>query len=307
MWKRVWSGGLLNQAVGWRRLKSTERPSMSLLLVLGFRRPFVSPYSLVSPCYVSNSNSNYNDFDSRAELLNQLFNNNRSVSFSSSSSSATTSSDDDSKPTSKSTLDKDTITFTEAKKLMRLVNVEALKMKLGMEGKEVIGYAELLKACESMGVARSIDEAVTFARVLDEAGVVLLFRDKVYLHPDKVVDLVRKAVPLALHPEDDPVRDELKMLQEKKEEIDLLAHKASPPHPLDWSSFSYITRWAFLPVDILGVLMGCNGTHCIFHHNNRFNLRLCLLHDHFKRSHLPRPVEETLSLQAEEIDQEAQL
>lgn len=186
MWKRVWSGGLLNQAVGWRRLKSPERPSMSLLLVLGFRRPFVSPYSLVSPCYVSNSNSNYNDFDSRAELLNQLFNNNRSVSFSSSSSSATTSSDDDSKPTSKSTLDKDTITFTEAKKLMRLVNVEALKMKLGMEGKEVIGYAELLKACESMGVARSIDEAVTFARVLDEAGVVLLFRDKVYLHPDKV-------------------------------------------------------------------------------------------------------------------------
>ena len=25
-----------------------------------------------------------------------------------------------------------------------------------------------------------------FARILDEAGVVLLFRDKVYLHPDKV-------------------------------------------------------------------------------------------------------------------------
>ncbi|KAF5751293.1 Coiled-coil domain-containing protein [Tripterygium wilfordii] len=119
----------------------------------------------------------------------------------------------------------DTITFAEAKKLMRLVNVEALKMKLGMEGKEVIGYQELLKACESMGVARSLDEAAAFARVLDEAGVVLLFRDKVYLHPDKVVDLVRKAVPIALTPEDDPLRDELKRLQEKKEEIDVLAHR----------------------------------------------------------------------------------
>ena len=51
--------------------------------------------------------------------------------------------------------------FAEARRLMRLVNVEA---------------------CESMGVARS----VAFAQVLDEAGVILLFRNKVYLHPDKV-------------------------------------------------------------------------------------------------------------------------
>lgn len=78
------------------------------------------------------------------------------------------------------------ITGAEAKKMMRLVNVEALKMKLGMEEKEVIDYKDLLRACESIGVARSEDEAMAFARVLDEAGVVLLFRDKVYLHPDKV-------------------------------------------------------------------------------------------------------------------------
>lgn len=78
------------------------------------------------------------------------------------------------------------ISFAETKKLMRLVTVEALKMKLGMEGKEVIEYSELLQACESMGVARSLEEAAAFARVLDDAGVVLIFRDKVYLHPQKV-------------------------------------------------------------------------------------------------------------------------
>jgi hypothetical protein len=80
----------------------------------------------------------------------------------------------------------ETISFSEAKKLMRLVNVESLKIKLGMEGKEVISYNELLQACENIGIARNKDEAAQFAKVLDEAGVVLLFRDKVYLHPDKV-------------------------------------------------------------------------------------------------------------------------
>lgn len=119
----------------------------------------------------------------------------------------------------------DPISFAEAKRLMRLVNVEALKKNLGTEDKEVILYRELLEACQSIGLAKTPEEAVTFAEVLDQAGVVLLFRDKVYLHPDKVVDLVRRAVPIALMPDDDPSRDELKKLQARKEEIDLLAHK----------------------------------------------------------------------------------
>ncbi|XP_027091790.1 calcium uniporter protein 6, mitochondrial-like [Coffea eugenioides] len=117
------------------------------------------------------------------------------------------------------------ISCAEAKRLMRLVNVEALKMQLGMENKEFIDYKDLLQACQTMGVAKSPHEAVAFVDVLDEAGVVLLFRNKVYLHPDKVVDLVRKAVPLALLPEDDPCKDEMNKMQEKKEEIDRLAHR----------------------------------------------------------------------------------
>ncbi|KAK7385640.1 hypothetical protein VNO78_31391 [Psophocarpus tetragonolobus] len=117
------------------------------------------------------------------------------------------------------------ISFGEAKKLIRLVNVESLKTKLGIDGKEVIPYGELLQECEKMGVARNTEEATAFAKVLDEAGVILLFRDKVYLHPDKVVDLVRRAVPLALTADNDPMSEELKKLVEKKEEIDVLAHR----------------------------------------------------------------------------------
>ncbi|KAG8078293.1 hypothetical protein GUJ93_ZPchr0007g3452 [Zizania palustris] len=115
------------------------------------------------------------------------------------------------------------VTAEEARRLMRLANVEALKRKLG-DG-EVIPYAELLRACEEAGAARTRAEAAALAGALDEAGVVLLFRDKVYLQPDKIVDLVRKAMPLALTPEDDPRKEELKQLQTQLEDINKLAHK----------------------------------------------------------------------------------
>lgn len=78
------------------------------------------------------------------------------------------------------------MSYTEAKKLIRLVNVEALKRKLGMENQEVIRYNDLVDACEGMGVARTKEDVVAFTKALDDAGVVLLFRDKVYLYPDKV-------------------------------------------------------------------------------------------------------------------------
>jgi hypothetical protein len=76
------------------------------------------------------------------------------------------------------------VTPAEARRLMRLANVEALKHRLG-DG-EVIPYADLLRACEEAGAARTRAEAGALAGALDEAGVVLLFRDRVYLQPNKV-------------------------------------------------------------------------------------------------------------------------
>ncbi|KAL6653482.1 hypothetical protein ACP70R_009060 [Stipagrostis hirtigluma subsp. patula] len=117
------------------------------------------------------------------------------------------------------------VTPAEARRLVRLVGVEALKRRLRDGRGEVVGYDELLDACVESGAARTHRDAEALARAMDDAGVVLLFRDKAYLHPEKVVDLVRRAVPLALGPENDPRKEEFKQLQEKKEEIDKLAHK----------------------------------------------------------------------------------
>ena len=62
--------------------------------------------------------------------------------------------------------DKDSaMSFVKARRLMRLVNVEALKRKLVMEGKEIIRYSKLIQACESMGVARSNKESINDFRL----------------------------------------------------------------------------------------------------------------------------------------------
>ncbi|CAJ1970798.1 unnamed protein product [Sphenostylis stenocarpa] len=143
--------------------------------------------------------------------------------------------DDDNNNNGKGT--KGSMSFREARKLMRLANVESLKTKLGQEGKEIIPYCQLLEECEKMGVARNTEEATAFAKCLDDAGVVLLYRDKVYLHPDKVVDMVRRAVPLELTDDDGPAKEELRKLEEQKMEIDKLAH--SQVRRILWSGLGF--------------------------------------------------------------------
>lgn len=81
------------------------------------------------------------------------------------------------------------VTAAEARRLVRLVGVEALKRRLRDGREEVVGYGELLDACVEAGAARTRRDAEALARAMDEAGVVLLFRDKAYLHPEKVTFL----------------------------------------------------------------------------------------------------------------------
>lgn len=117
------------------------------------------------------------------------------------------------------------IAMDEVKSILRLLNVEAVKKRLEEDGKEFISLQEFLGVCRSMGVSDSDEEATNFAKSLDAAGVVLIFRNRVYLHPHKVAENVMKAFPLALTPEDDPRRQELERLQREKEEIDKIAHR----------------------------------------------------------------------------------
>ncbi|XP_024374924.1 calcium uniporter protein 6, mitochondrial [Physcomitrium patens] len=69
------------------------------------------------------------------------------------------------------------------------------------------------------------EEAMRMAQVFNQAGVMLMFRDKVHLHPEKITELVASVLPLSLIGEDNPRSKELLALLKEKEEIDRKAHK----------------------------------------------------------------------------------
>ena len=60
------------------------------------------------------------------------------------------------------------VTPAEARRLMRLANVDVLKRQLG-DG-EVIPYADLLRVCQEAGAARTRAEAAALAGALDRAS-----------------------------------------------------------------------------------------------------------------------------------------
>ncbi|KAL2620527.1 hypothetical protein R1flu_000732 [Riccia fluitans] len=113
----------------------------------------------------------------------------------------------------------------EARKVIMHVNSVALKKAIKADRRDSISYNELLDMCRGYGVATTDDQLRRYVRSLDETGVVLIFRENVYLHPERVAKLVAHALPFAVVSPTDPRRLELMKLEKEKEVIDNLAHK----------------------------------------------------------------------------------
>ncbi|CAM6109901.1 unnamed protein product [Calypogeia fissa] len=113
----------------------------------------------------------------------------------------------------------------ESRKILQKVNAVALKKRLKSDPRDSFSYRELLDFIKESGVVANDEEAMRFARILDEAGVVLIFRENVFIHPERVAKLVAHALPFAVVPPSDPRRAELMTLEQEKAEIDVIAHK----------------------------------------------------------------------------------
>lgn len=86
----------------------------------------------------------------------------------------------------------------EARNLVQQVHCASLKKRLRDDPRDTISYEELLHMCRTVGMASDHREAAEMAHVFNQAGVVLTFRDKVHLHPEKVSEcLLTREIAMA--------------------------------------------------------------------------------------------------------------
>ncbi|WOL06054.1 calcium uniporter protein 3, mitochondrial-like [Canna indica] len=103
------------------------------------------------------------------------------------------------------------------RKVVRASQVAAARAKLGATGKSVVAYPEFVRICCE---ASNAEQGMEIARSLDQSGVVIVLGNVVFLKPEEVVQTIENMIPMSLSHENDPSREELMKMEEKKAEID---------------------------------------------------------------------------------------
>ncbi|KAL0396650.1 UNVERIFIED_CONTAM: Calcium uniporter protein 2, mitochondrial [Sesamum calycinum] len=111
------------------------------------------------------------------------------------------------------------LTVADAKKILRLSQLEMVKSRLRQIEKDCVSYPEFLEICAKE--CSNLDQALEFAKMLDESGSVIVLGNTVFLRPDKVVKAIQGLLPVSLAPKSyDPRMKELQELENQKAEID---------------------------------------------------------------------------------------
>ncbi|GKU94591.1 hypothetical protein SLEP1_g8059 [Rubroshorea leprosula] len=111
------------------------------------------------------------------------------------------------------------LTVDDARKLLRVAQLEVVKTRLRETGKTWIAYPEYVIICKEGCL--DPDEGLRLARLLDECGTVIILGNVVVLRPDQVAKVIGGLIPLpgATNPSD-PRRKELEQLEKQKSAID---------------------------------------------------------------------------------------
>ncbi|EOY14683.1 hypothetical protein QUC31_000164 [Theobroma cacao] len=111
-----------------------------------------------------------------------------------------------------------TISVEDARKLLRVSQVEKLKAKLREIPKSSISYNEFVQVClEGCG---NQAQALEFAKMLDESGNVIVLGDVVFLRPEQVAKSMETLISQSMALPNDPRRTELDEMEKQKGQID---------------------------------------------------------------------------------------
>ncbi|KAK6152664.1 hypothetical protein DH2020_012303 [Rehmannia glutinosa] len=109
------------------------------------------------------------------------------------------------------------VTVADAKKILRLSQLEIVKSRLRQGEKDCVSYSEFLEICAKE--CSSKDQGLEIAKILDESGSVIVLGNIVFLRPEKVVKAIQGLIPLSPNA-DDPRKKALQEMEKQKEAID---------------------------------------------------------------------------------------
>ncbi|KAK8673197.1 hypothetical protein V6N13_111546 [Hibiscus sabdariffa] len=119
------------------------------------------------------------------------------------------------------------LSVQEAKKLLRVAQLEVVKTRLRETGKTWISYSDFIQICGES--CSGPEQGLQFAKLLDESGSVIVLGNVVVLRPDQdflrtdlktVAKALGGLIPLPVPGPNDPRRKELVELEKKKAVID---------------------------------------------------------------------------------------
>ncbi|XWS29327.1 hypothetical protein CRYUN_Cryun24cG0019600 [Craigia yunnanensis] len=110
------------------------------------------------------------------------------------------------------------LSVQEAKKLLRVAQLEVLKTRLRETGKTWISYSDFILICGES--CSDPEQGLQFAKLLDNSGTVIVLGNVVVLRPEQVAKALGGLIPLPKPNPNDPRRKELVELEKQKAIID---------------------------------------------------------------------------------------
>ncbi|XP_006366468.1 calcium uniporter protein 4, mitochondrial [Solanum tuberosum] len=110
------------------------------------------------------------------------------------------------------------ITVNDAKKILKISQLEKVKSRLREIPMNSISYSEFVEICDEFCCNR--EQSLDFAKMLDESGSVIVLGDVVFLRPYQVAKSMNKIISESIASPNDPRRRELEQMEKQKALID---------------------------------------------------------------------------------------
>uniref|UniRef100_A0A2N9E3J1 Calcium uniporter protein C-terminal domain-containing protein n=1 Tax=Fagus sylvatica TaxID=28930 RepID=A0A2N9E3J1_FAGSY len=110
------------------------------------------------------------------------------------------------------------LTVVDARKLLRVTQLEAVKARLREIQQSWIPYSDFVRVCGEG--CSDPNQGLGFANMLDESGTVIVLGNVVLLRPEQVAKVIQSLIPLPGINQNDPRQKELEEMEKQKVVID---------------------------------------------------------------------------------------